>query len=72
MKKNEFENLFAFVEYLYDFIEEKSTRPFTVNRITLGTQQTKTNNQRMSFSISKEKNEFFEFLIAQFPNLKKR
>lgn len=70
LEKNEYENLFSFVEYLKDFVEEKSPRPFTVNNITLRTQQTKTITQRMSFTISKEKNEFIEFLKSQIPDKK--
>ena len=68
--QNDFENLFAFVEYLKDFSEEKLTHSLTVNSITLGTQQTQTIKQRMSFTITKEKSEIIEFLNAHFPGQK--
>ena len=63
---NDFDNLFLFVEFLKDLIDEKKPKSLTINSITLRTQQTKTITQRMTFSITKEKN-----LILQFFKIKK-
>ena len=60
-KKNDFENLFSFVYFLQNFLDEKKPNRLTINHITLRTQQTKTIVQRMSFTISKETNEIIDF-----------
>lgn len=42
----------------------------TINTITLGTQQTKTIRQRMTFQISNNQNEFIDFLKKELPDKK--
>ncbi|KAK8847286.1 hypothetical protein M9Y10_019873 [Tritrichomonas musculus] len=55
---NEFCHLYSFVEYIRDYDEVKRSNTLTINTITLGTQQTKTIRQRMTFQISNNQNEF--------------
>ena len=45
-----FDDLFVFVEELSDFIDNNSKKTYSINSITLGTQQAKTIKQRMSFN----------------------
>ena len=67
---NSFDELFNFVEQLQIFADEKPPKHYTVNKITLGTHQTKTIRQRICFSISKNKTSFMNFLKSEMPNQK--
>lgn len=70
MKESDFDNLFLFVEFLKDLIDEKKPKALTINHITLHTQQTKTITQRMSFTIAKEKNLIFQYFKSKKPKQK--
>lgn len=65
-----YDNLFTFMLYLHDFVEERHNKSMTINKITLGTQQTKTINQRISFTISKDSFQIVEFFKNIDPNQK--
>lgn len=67
---NEFCHLYSFVEYIRDYDEVKRSNTLTINTITLGTQQTKTIRQRMTFQISNNQNEFIDFLKKELPDKK--
>ena len=65
-----FDDLFVFVEELSDFIDNNSKKTYSINSITLGTQQAKTIKQRMSFNVSKDKSLFVTFIKQNLPNQK--
>lgn len=67
---NEFCHLYSFVEYIRDYDEVKRSNTLNINTITLGTQQTKTIIQRMTFQISNNQNEFIDFLKKELPDKK--
>ena len=65
-----FDDLFVFVEELSDFIDNNSKKTYSINSITLGTQQAKTIKQRMSFNVSTDKSLFVTFIKQNLPNQK--
>lgn len=69
-KESDFDYLFLFVEFLKDLFDEKNPKALTINHITLHTQQTKTITQRISFTITKEKNLILQFFKSKKPKLK--
>lgn len=60
-------NLYNFIEILRDFDEIKKPKLLTINKATLGTAQTKTISQRISFDIEQDKIQFMIFINAELP-----
>ena len=67
---NDFNNSYSFIDYIRDFCEIKMPKTLTLNKITFGTEQTKTIKQRIAFSISHNPEEFNSFLQKEIPNKK--
>ena len=67
---NDFNNSYSFIDYIRDFCEIKMPKTLTLNKITFGTEQTKTIKQRIAFSISHNPEEFNNFLQKEIPNKK--
>lgn len=61
-----YDDLFEFVIQLHDFVDTIEKKSFSINSITLGTQQAKTIRQRASFSIFTKESSFLNWLKSGF------
>ena len=64
------DQLYSFVEYLRNFAHEEKPNKININHLTLGTGQTKTISQRISFKLESGNDDFNDFFKQQFPDQK--
>lgn len=69
-KNEEHSNLYSFIEFLRDFDEPTITKKLTINKLTLGTAQTKTISQRIAFNVIENSNPFIAFIKTELPEQK--